>query len=1527
MDEDIIKECDIADECDLRKSPNKNSPSLEYCVSHAQNLYSWLQRIKNRVKNRRRIHAEKYATSPFLIELQQNEQRKRALFELISVTIPHTVLGDRSTRDAVNDEGTPVNESGVAERDRDTESGIHGLVRLVEQIQREWNDLLVHLQPIDPMEHKQMLFEDVQSDLDEVANWLNMLQPNLPGTAVWMTSLKKLTDVQRRSASKYYKTHLKHIERYSRTLSLLRKLMDACQKSESSERSDADRSEKLLQSIGHLESICHMQWLRLLELTVYLDQAYFQEAFYTTDLAERSSQGKTKEFLKPAHTGPAEDAIKIRQSSENLGYFPVAEQPVARNSSSGAVRSSGHWISSKASRSWDNITSNDISSPINLKEGPESGFESELSPQPKHLLDFVRRPGEYEGDKQKFCNDLWSSWPTTLREAAVHRRNTDNSNPEDYKDFLRMMNSEQTKSPLPSTDRPLRPTRKSSKNSIINEEENCPRTVTTNENMRRKRSRKLKRPNRRKSTCEKELVCTNSFIEASEVERQADHSEVSDKSHLLINSTSEASSFLSVQPDPSVPIHTDNSAELNDTSSWSIPTADSLRRAKEATDKKFKEYPKAEHGKPRTTNKEDDHNGDEPIINFKVPNGAISPKNNNKFEDAESIEHFTGPAENAVLNALPNSLCKIHIYENHPDQRIRTRQVRRRKSYLQTHRPRRRLMSDLLSQRSRGYHHPMVLRKCVPDEYKKCKDCHQAVDSRSSSLDGDASEVEQKRWKRRVRSYLDVAAQTEAMVRRQYEPATLNSWLKRLSPQLNSQTPSDCTSSADETNATEMNLKTAPEDTDLTNVRESKVDDTSEQLMNCWDYYQAPLYSSSNESESHEPVSTYAEEFPWDDVGGPSSGEESHKEPYDKQVAQNHDQHSQYIPFQSLAISKVNEGSSDAQQAECIPVARQDTMELSTSTSVLFNQKSSMEASFEVCSHSAGFPLEPVFQSEITSTPAQLLNVHETCELRTHPDGGSQQQIDRDLSGALPELSPCIKSEYCARTLAYDASIDPTASSLLLRAIGVPPYARTSSMRAATFLDSTQIPQDMYSKRRCRTLPRAAPKRHTPARLVPNTAADKEWINRNHLSSCVSLDELAYLQANNQTNDLLKISERKFTEINIVYHSLLAAPVLSGVDRHTRGELRCLTAQEWQNSLSEIVHAAEWNLQFLTSQIGDLTNSQMGWKGATNTAVKNDPDSNSPTKPNCRLRDSARMLQMKWMDLIHQARYRLLHSCSGEALREELCNLKARMNELNKLVEQLSGSMALQANSYLQPENFESRFTFSSAETSKQNEDLLREEIKQCLLELDKVFANVQRLRKNLERHSSTAHNQGELPTSDQSTLVSSSISKLSEELDALTVQLTTNQLLLSKLVQSKDALLVDEHADSRLLPVRHTDTKHSAEMTPSRRHNLEKTTCLKELSKSSISAVGASALSKSEKQKHQYYMVLITGGLVAFTCFCYYVLTRLFTCVTYPVGWRGSLATLQKILGLPQTGLGNCPLRREKLSDLVDYSQGSVPF
>ncbi|CAL8086716.1 unnamed protein product [Calicophoron daubneyi] len=180
MDEDIIKECDvrmricyilqlqIADECDLRKSPNKNSPSLEYCVSHAQNLYSWLQRIKNRVKNRRRIHAEKYATSPFLIELQQNEQRKRALFELISVTILHTVLGDRSTRDAVNDEGTPVNESGVAERDRDTESGIHGLVRLVEQIQREWNDLLVHLQPIDPMEHKQMLFEDSSADLGEV---------------------------------------------------------------------------------------------------------------------------------------------------------------------------------------------------------------------------------------------------------------------------------------------------------------------------------------------------------------------------------------------------------------------------------------------------------------------------------------------------------------------------------------------------------------------------------------------------------------------------------------------------------------------------------------------------------------------------------------------------------------------------------------------------------------------------------------------------------------------------------------------------------------------------------------------------------------------------------------------------------------------------------------------------------------------------------------------------------------------------------------------------------------------------------------------------------------------------------------------------------------------------------------------------------------------------------------------------------------------------------------------------------------
>ncbi|VDP95093.1 unnamed protein product [Echinostoma caproni] len=80
-------------------------------------------------------------------------------------------------------------------------------------------------------------------------------------------------------------------------------------------------------------------------------------------------------------------------------------------------------------------------------------------------------------------------------------------------------------------------------------------------------------------------------------------------------------------------------------------------------------------------------------------------------------------------------------------------------------------------------------------------------------------------------------------------------------------------------------------------------------------------------------------------------------------------------------------------------------------------------------------------------------------------------------------------------------------------------------------------------------------------------------------------------------------------------------------------------------------------------------------------------------------------------------------------------------------------------------------------------------------------------------------------------------------------------------------------------------------------------------------------------EQEHNYPIVLLAGGLIAFAGFCCYIISRLLFCRYQPCEWHGAfLNTLEELLGLAETR-GSCPLRRERLSAFMDYTPGSMPF
>ncbi|KAF6768103.1 hypothetical protein AHF37_06588 [Paragonimus kellicotti] len=381
---------DDLSEFEQKSNPNATDSSLvEYCTFLAQDLYTWLKNFREKIQLSRKTRIQKYVVTSACVTLQQQDSKKHALVDL-AVKLFH---GDQTRQlDSVHTlteclssawtDGTAVQSAGSVR-----------LAELLEQLLGEWDRTALQVQPIDPVEKSGEFFRDIQVDLDDIDHWLNMLRPNLPATNSWMTTLNKLTDMQRRAASNFYQTSLKQIEEHSRTLCVIMHLLDTLTNQKKEDLTVRVKADSLVQFAKYLENECHLQWLRLLELTLCIDQKNLQIFSVATHLSSQRKRQKTFFTINPSSK---HSAFNFGMSKDGNGRFPcnVIFNPLeSREQFHGLKMQSEITMSSSGPKSTKRHRATFLSQPTIYKCGPESGFESELSPQLNCFSKATIKPG------------------------------------------------------------------------------------------------------------------------------------------------------------------------------------------------------------------------------------------------------------------------------------------------------------------------------------------------------------------------------------------------------------------------------------------------------------------------------------------------------------------------------------------------------------------------------------------------------------------------------------------------------------------------------------------------------------------------------------------------------------------------------------------------------------------------------------------------------------------------------------------------------------------------------------------------------------------------------------------------------------------------------------------------------------------------------------------------------------------------------------------------------------------------------
>ncbi|THD24647.1 hypothetical protein D915_004586 [Fasciola hepatica] len=839
-----------------------------------------------------------------------------------------------------------------------------------------------------------------------------------------MAILDRLTEVQRHSALNYYQTKIKQLKIHVRTLStadsLLLKFPVGSSDGSLQQKIKLDEVD---QTIGHLKAQCHASWLHLLELIACLEHNFCMAQRPATELYRVSSQSrKCKDAAlvseriqrSESHGGHARRS-KIRETKTRFQSLNLLCNPMEDFVLSQVNREPGG--ADRTNKSRPETQPNAILSPISQNGTLESGFESELSPQSYHHHHphyHTSSSGSVRKSQYQFgifpAEDSVSTHSRRLRtRSASHSYLTEGFTlpTEDEPQYEQQSHSESADTfgvlSAPKDEVAPQPKDSLQDRSVCSDEERHNPTSAqeeANTNGSSKESvhsfgKKSPHPGIRQTRSKRQFrihrITPDQFwIRANEVTRNCRStpvlSSVPPIYRILMRKPTRRLLLSSVRNTKGAKIVTDKSSR----------TRISMGRVRPTPDARLRWHARWLTSRANKTTEADLEEFSTQDISLHTTTPSSVAANSKKAEPGIAPAPFVLVRHKAKRQQVP-----------------RGRKLRHHSSSCLSH-------PILWRRRPRANTHeydcplpvppPRAHSFCVPHSsgLDRLMTSAQGRHSDSSSID-DVSDPEYSLWQTRVKSYLDAAALADAIVRSRYGTASLKRCLSPHSSDAQRQPGSGLAVTSSTSGSSPhvhkelhsiMNISPEPKVLGL---------EYQEPLLHFWDNYQAPLYSNSSDTDGCEPVSTFVEEFPWDDIAPSGLSDASQEDLLLSEIPSVRRKSRPVVPHQSITTTPgdaVNSAGQMQTHEDVVdaPVYRQDTMELSTSTSVLFNQKSSsLEASFEICSQSA---TTGGSNNNNNNNNAEIHHNHLShsnesellCGLRTHPDGGSQQFLDMGSS-------------------------------------------------------------------------------------------------------------------------------------------------------------------------------------------------------------------------------------------------------------------------------------------------------------------------------------------------------------------------------------------------------------------------------------------------------------------------------------------------------------------------------------------------
>ncbi|CAH8505583.1 unnamed protein product [Schistosoma curassoni] len=1535
INDDFLEHCKHS-ACDEKSTPPADS-SFESCIVLLEDLNELLRNLRQRMEFDGPGNFHKYLETTLTSEIQHYERRKHGIINSILSTLGEKFQSPLPPSELRNFSVA----SDLIPKELDQKSG--NLLRILGEIQQEWDETIRKITPISPFTNQISFLEDIDSDLRKIDAWLNTLASNLPNTSAWMTCLMSLSNVQKFSTAKYYQVCLKQIEQYSKTLSTIKELVDHVELSTLADIQFQNNLHNLSRNVCELEAKFHTLWLRLLELSIYIDQNIKTNVnkCVTTEMCHDTCSNNTRH-----------DVLHQNYGNNYLSEF---------NTKQIGIHHAAH------------------------RNGHESGFESEQSPPMKSYYSYS-------------CNNtITGSDIFVLNDKQGLRKDNSCSLPDDFNQIIGELDNVLLSNELIKYPEVIK----------IDETVKC---LSSQSDLFFKNDDKCKINRYGKNLF--------SLSDQQDIKRNSKLEMIQDE-NILLNNT--GNGFIDVK----IP---DNGSQSSNSKNSAGPTFchEDVDVWKMKFSTEFRNLDKVENNetihkcwslpvvKSSVTGINKSESIDSPFIsirrqvNDRSCNAHVYTVNNIN----NNIRKITSGRKSVItkynnlhnfyhLKRIGNSQIMRHLLEfkmKHTNTKSRNKKFF--KSHLKKTSKNRNCMSSVsLNLYNQISNETFNHTKSVASQYSSVDTQMFHIDSRSNSdcevtsnhsyycksIPDNASELEQRQWRMQVRTYLNAAEKAEELIRNRYSPTRFESWLAGLeASNLKLGENNDKNDNlVDSTNKQLLEKKnqnnnaynlcplfmndldgkdekrTCQDDNDDDNDI-SALEDSHEPLLNFWDDYQASLYSNSSDTQAYEPPSMYAEEFPWDDVG--SSFFNDIERELNSPSLHSHTEPKKFMKSNSGSIIEEN---------DCSRNQGQDTNDiLSTSTTDLFNRKSSLDASFEVCNNTSISNTHGAESWSAEHTDNLLSPESSVRGLRTCPDGGSQHlpsidTMDVISNHEIQDIKNCL----------YPMS----SFSEHFNSFNYTYYTRHHNKRHSKLYE-----------RKYQTIPRII-NRKRKAQI--NLFQSEKQLNKREF---LSLDAR-----------LNRLDDRYFSDIHkgILEHSgtrLLHAKtylqeLINSIKRNSSVQRRNLSKQinssNWRHRTDLLLQTSEAHVKLLSNLLDDLKSycssnvSELSDDRLSasfiqdltsckddNIYVKTDnTDDSHDYSPYRLIILNALKLKSQWINFSSTLRHIYHQSNQYEAWKKQLYILQLRMHDLSRLTRQIGLSMYTnkEVNS-ANPNNVNTRHICDSIIYDENQSDKIANGFKRCFLEVDSLNFALEEMQNELNKENC----QMSVNNNNTSATICNTISldeELLYEIDRLSSQLAINRSILQRLIRLFESnhsnnppthhhldneYLVDrtenqletsfinidkstsEQQVNEVYTNEHLFERKSVENHNHQQHPVSASISTTEKNPSIYSSICNWLLRIFPSINSQNYFILLISGFIFLAYLSYYILGRLVACNNYfrrPPSTVSSLRCFSNLINNSDdtnndnvhgaTTFGRCPLERDRLSNIIDYTNGAQPY